>query len=162
MKFRQLLRILCIFNLLLLVTGCRESSASPEICEFKDTLIDMRKTSKCTAAVGLKGIYVISGEYQVIGKVVKAGTLLGYTSSSQYRIYELLEKYPDYASPEAVKAARKQQVWINKHGVHSAQETTGQGTSSQKIEEEAAERSGEGRGCGIQQYQPPDSHEVQP
>ncbi len=122
---KKLSALVTLFTIsLVFLAGCKNYRNGQEICIFNDTIVKCDQDSKYVAVMGFKGIYVLYGEYRIIGKVAKAGTLLGYTSSCQFDISELLKKYPAYASDRVNKAAALQHIWIEKHAPHKAPKAT--------------------------------------
>lgn len=87
--------------------GCRYEEIT-EPLPFKDKIMKVDVTAKYEAALGLKGIYILDGEYKVPGKIAKAGTLLGYTSCSRFMILEFIEAYPQFSDDRVKLAAEKQ------------------------------------------------------
>lgn len=121
MNARQALKALFISSLVVL-TGCKDYRDSLEFRHFSDTIVKRVDNGGSVVALGGRGIYVLAGEYHVMGKVAKAGTLMGYLASYQYDIYELLAKYPELSNEKVLTAAKKQKDWLTKHGKYETPE----------------------------------------
>ena len=99
------LKILILTMLCSCLVSCNEKLT---YCQFEDTVISSKATKDYTIALGTKGIYVLSGKYQIYGKVGKPGQLLGYSGICEFSLKDFLASNPALASAEITKLAEKQ------------------------------------------------------
>lgn len=77
---------------------------------FDDVIYENNYSPTIGLASGLKGTYVVYGEYPYAGVRVCAGNEIDFTGIHGYSIEELLKKYPGLDCPQAEKAAAAQKV----------------------------------------------------
>ena len=92
------------------LTSCDNAFSNLDKIEFNDTIFRHSYTKDYGVATGMLNVYVVYGEYKLANIKVPAGVALTPQKFKRYRIKDLLEKYPDLASQEALKA-EKEQKW---------------------------------------------------
>lgn len=113
MNVKTLLVALCIISSVS-VTGCRKQVDNIEIVSYDDYNLRIESTKEYVISLGVKGIYVLDGKYQVLGKTGTPGVLLGYTKLYLFDISEALRRHPELVSERTTKSAAKQSKLIEK------------------------------------------------
>lgn len=75
---------------------------------MNDTILRHNYTTQYGVATGLLNVYTVYGTYNLADKQVPPGIALTPQGLKRYHIKDLLDKYPELASPEALKAAEAQ------------------------------------------------------
>ncbi len=96
-----------------LIVMCFLASCNPrmevaELQPFSDNIVKTQLTTRYVIALGGKGIYVLAGRYNVFGRTAGAGTLVGYTSDSHFKIKDVAAQLPQLKSRLLDKAIAEQ------------------------------------------------------
>lgn len=95
-------KLLAAGFLLLMISSCKQDLP---VEKFDDIIVRHTYTSKFGSAVGFKALYLIYGKnYGLV-----EGTAISPTHRFYFRIKEVLDKYPELESKEALLAELRQE-----------------------------------------------------
>lgn len=108
------IRSLAVAAAILICTAC--TSKLPYV-KFDDAMLSYRHTDTFDVVTGRKGLYVLSGTFYAGGQKRRAGEAVLLTGPSQFRIKELLDRYPSLRESwlQVSEAEEKQEAFIAKH-----------------------------------------------
>lgn len=107
--------LILVFLISFSLWGC-DAPTKGFVSSEKDDISTFQYTKQSGVAFGKQGVYCVYGIFEASGMKILPGRYLDYSGLYEYSILELLQKYPQLRTKEAIKAAAVQQIIFRNRG----------------------------------------------